>query len=90
MKRQRPNNDPYNMSDINNALSETFLSNQLQNFQNNMQKEIINIEIKLQQNTSTLENLSKEIAKLSEVLMFFLEQKNEMKNEITNKPDYIS
>lgn len=91
LKRRKISNDPFDMNAVNDSLSESIIEKKY----NKLEKKINDLEITLKKNNDTIENLTKEIQKLSEVLSFFLEKKEE-KEEYKhiyipdNKPDYIS
>jgi len=93
-KRQRNSKDVYSMISIRDALTESIFLNDLKKKYDALNKNINNIEIKLLQNNVNTENLTKEIAKLSEVLMFYIDKKenNQMEECKLNKknPEYIS
>jgi len=81
------------MISISDALTESIFLNDLQKKYDTLKKNINNIEIKLQQNTANTENLTKEIAKLSEVLMFYIDKKENNQIEeckLNKNPEYIS
>jgi len=92
-KRQRNSKDVYSMLSVSDALTESIFLNDLQKKYDALNKNINNIEIKLQQNIANTENLTKEIAKLSEVLMFYIDKKeNNLMEEckLNKNPEYIS
>jgi hypothetical protein len=90
VKRQKTSNDTFNMMPLKNALPPT---TQIEKKFNTLQKKIDNLEIIISKNEKNILDLTKEIKKLSEVLIFYIDKK-EIQPEIhiknNNNPEYIS